>query len=245
MKSGTAFVTGGSGGIGKAICLSLAKDGYDVAVGYKSSENKAQDTVKEIQSIGQNAVAVFCDVADVNSVKDAFSFCKNNLGKVSVLINNAGLADINLFTHIPDEKINEIIGCNLVGAMNMSRAVLPDMINEKNGTIINISSMWGEVGASCEVVYSATKAGLIGFTKALAKEVGLSGIRVNCVTAGLIDTPMNESLSESDISDIIEDIPLSRIGKPQDIADAVSFLVSEKASYITGAVLKVNGGMCI
>lgn len=245
MSHGVAFVTGGSGGIGKAICLTLAKDGYDVAVGYKSSENKALETAREIQSIGQNAVAVCCDVADAESVRNAFSFCKKELGRVSVLVNNAGLADINLFTHISDGKISELINCNLTGAMNAARAVLPDMINEKKGNIVNISSMWGEVGASCEVVYSAAKAGLIGFTKALAKEVGLSGIRVNCVTAGLVDTPMNASLSESDISDIIEDIPLSRIGKPQDIADAVSFLVSEKASYITGAVLKVNGGMCI
>ncbi len=245
MSLGVAFVTGGSGGIGKAICLTLARDGYDVAVGYKSSESKALETAGEIQSIGQNAVAVCCDVADAESVRNSFSFCKKELGRVSVLVNNAGLADINLFTHISDGKISEIINCNLIGAMNAARAVLPDMINEKKGNIVNISSMWGEVGASCEVVYSAAKAGLIGFTKALAKEVGLSGIRVNCITAGLVDTPMNAGLSESDISDIIENIPLSRIGKPQDIADAVSFLVSEKSSYITGAVLKVNGGMCI
>lgn len=241
----TAFVTGGSGAIGSAICLALSEMGYNVAVGYNSNEQKAQSIAGEIIKNGKKAVAVKCDVTACESVNYAVSECEKYLGELDLLVNNAGIADINLFTHVSDEKMQSIVSCNLMGAMYASRAVLPQMINRKSGNIINISSMWGEVGASCEVVYSAAKAGLIGFTKALAKEVGLSGIRVNCITAGMIDTPMNKGFTQDEISEIIQEIPLSRMGTPEDIANAVTFLASEKASYVTGAILKVNGGMCI
>lgn len=241
----TAFVTGGSGGIGKAICKALSQMGYDVAIGYNSNEHKAVKLAEEISEDGRKAAAVKCDIADSNSVNKAVAVCESTLGEITLLVNNAGIADVNLFTHVPDDRMQEIVNVNLMGAMYLSKAVLPKMINRKNGNIINISSMWGEVGASCEVVYSAAKAGLIGFTKALAKEVGLSGVRVNCITAGMIDTPMNKGFTEDEINDIIEEIPLSRIGTPEDIANSVCFLASEKSSYITGAVIKVNGGMCI
>lgn len=241
----TAFVTGGSGAIGSAICIVLSKAGYDVAVGYNSDEPGARSIADKITASGKRAIAVYCNVADPQSVKNAVAECERVLGETELLVNNAGIADINLFTHVSDERVQEILSVNLTGAMYMSRAVLPKMINRKSGCIINISSMWGEVGASCEVVYSAAKAGLIGFTKALAKEVGLSGIRVNCITAGMIDTPMNKGFTQEEIADIVDEIPLSRMGTPEDIASAVEFLSSEKASYITGAILKVNGGMCI
>lgn len=241
----TAFVTGGSGGIGKAICTALSQMGYNVAIGYNTNEQEAAKLALELSKNDSKAVAVKCNVTDVTSVQDAIAECENALGEVSLLVNNAGVADVNLFTHISNERMNEVISCNLVGAMHCARAVLPKMISKKYGNIINISSMWGEVGASCEVVYSSAKAGLIGFTKALAKEVGLSGVRVNCITAGMIDTPMNKDFTQDEISSIIEEIPLSRIGTPEDIANSVCFLASEKSSYITGAVIKVNGGLCI
>ena len=241
----TAFVTGGSGEIGRAICISMAEIGCDVCVCYNSDKESAEKTVREIASKGQNAIAVKCDITDITSIDEAVSQCENSLGKINILINNAGVSDINLFTQISSERMNYIINSNLTGAMNAARRVLAQMINVKSGCIINISSMWGEVGASCEVVYSAAKAGLIGFTKALAKEVGLSGIRVNCITPGMIDTKMNSELSQEDIEAVVEDIPLSRIGTPKDVAQAAAFLASENASYITGAVLKVNGGLCI
>lgn len=241
----TAFVTGGSGGIGKAICKALSQMGYDVAVGYNSNEQGAVKLAEEISESGRKAAAIKCDIASVDSISKAVAMCEGTLGEITLLVNNAGIADVNLFTHVPDDRMQEIVNVNLMGSMYLSKAVLPKMINRKCGNIINISSMWGEVGASCEVVYSAAKAGLIGFTKALAKEVGLSGVRVNCITAGMIDTPMNSGFTEDEISSIVEEIPLSRIGTPEDISDCVCFLASEKSSYITGAVIKVNGGMCI
>ena len=199
----TAFVTGGSGGIGAAVCKALYESGYAVALGYNTDKKTAQTIAEEIN------------------------------------------AEVGRFTDLTKERLEHIISADLTGAMLMSQLCLPDMIHQKSGSIINISSMWGETGASCEVAYSAAKAGLIGFTKALAKEEAPSGIRVNCITAGMIDTKMNSCFSADEIADIVEEIPLSRIGTPQDIANAAAFLASDKASYITGAVLKVNGGMCI
>ncbi len=240
-----AFVTGASGGIGSAICKTLAENGYAVAAAYNANEQGAALVVREIASTGGRAIAVKCDVSDRDSVSAAYEKTLAELGEVSLLVNNAGTAHIGLFTDMTEEKIGRMISVNLSGAMLVTKAFLPDMIRAKSGNIINISSMWGEVGASCEVVYSAAKAGIIGFTKALAKEEGLSGVRVNCITAGLIDTPMNAELSPDDIAALIDEIPLSRIGLPQDIANAVEFLASERSSYITGAVIKVNGGLCI
>ncbi len=162
-----------------------------------------------------------------------------------MLINNAGISQIELFTHIKQEISDDILNINLKGTLNCSRCVLPSMINRKQGNIINISSMWGQCGASCEVDYSASKAGIIGFTKALAKETAPSGIRVNCVAPGFILTEMNKQFSKDELNSILEEIPLGFFGNPKHIADAVCFLASEKSAYITGQVLAVNGGMII
>jgi len=232
----TALVTGGCGGIGEAICRQLAKDGYFVYVNYAHSEEKAEKLSDEI-----NGKAVCFDVSDKKAVADAV----DEIGMIDVLINNAGVSEIDLFTHISDEMSEKIMGINLIGAMNCSRKVLPCMVNRKNGCIVNISSMWGQCGASCEVDYSASKAGMIGFTKALAKEVAPSGIRVNSVSPGFIMTEMNKRFSEEDLEMIKDEIPLGIFGEPKHVADAVSFLVSEKAEYITGQILAVNGGMVI
>lgn len=231
-----AVVTGGSGGIGSAICRALAENGYYVYVGYASSAEKAALLAAEI---GGESLEI--DVSDVKSIDAA---CEK-MGAVNLLVNNAGISEINLFTAISEEKSSRIINVNLVGAMELTRKLLPSMIREKSGCIINISSMWGEVGASCEVDYSASKAGIIGFTKALAKEVAPSGIRVNCISPGFIMTEMNSRFSAEDLELIREEIPLGIFGEPRHIADAVVFLASEKAEYITGQIIGVNGGMVV
>lgn len=231
-----ALVTGGSGGIGAAVCETLANEGYYVYIGYSSSREKAEILAEKI---GGEPLKI--DVSDTESINSAVKIA----GEIDLLVNNAGISEINLFTSISAEKSSRIMNVNLVGAMELTRKILPAMINRKSGCIINISSMWGEVGASCEVDYSASKAGLIGFTKALAKEVAPSGIRVNCVSPGFIMTEMNSRFSAEDLELIREDIPLGIFGEPRHIADTVAFLASEKAEYITGQIIGVNGGMII
>ena len=231
-----ALVTGGSGGIGAAVCETLANEGYYVYIGYSSSREKAEILAEKI---GGEPLEI--DVSDTESINSAVKIA----GEIDLLVNNAGISEIDLFTSISAEKSSRIMNVNLVGAMELTRKILPAMINRKSGCIINISSMWGEVGASCEVDYSASKAGLIGFTKALAKEVAPSGIRVNCVSPGFIMTEMNSRFSAEDLELILEDIPLGIFGEPRHIADTVAFLASEKAEYITGQIIGVNGGLII
>lgn len=231
-----ALVTGGSGGIGAAVCEVLANEGYYVYIGYSSSREMAEILAEKI---GGEPLKI--DVSDNESINSAVEIA----GGIDLLVNNAGISEIDLFTSIAAEKSSRIMNVNLVGAMELTRKILPAMINRKSGCIINISSMWGEVGASCEVDYSVSKAGLIGFTKALAKEVAPSGIRVNCVSPGFIMTEMNSRFSAEDLELIREDIPLGIFGEPRHIADTVAFLASEKAEYITGQIIGVNGGMII
>ena len=232
----TAVVTGGTGGIGEAICRRLADEGYFVYVNYAHSEIKAGLIAEEIKG-----KPIGFDVADPLAVRNALGAIE----KVDLLVNNAGVSFIDLFTSVPQEKADSILDINLKGAMNCARTVLPKMISVKSGNIINISSMWGQCGASCEVDYSASKAGMIGFTKALAKEVAPSGIRVNCISPGFIMTEMNKHFSDEDLKLIKEDIPLGIFGEPRHIADAAVFLASDRSEYITGQILAVNGGMVI
>ena len=231
-----ALVTGGTGGIGEAICRKLAADGYYVYINYNNSKEKAEKLASEI-----NGQAFRFDISDNDAVRNAVE----NIGHTDLLVNNAGISEIDLFTSIKQESADKILDINLKGTLNCARAVLPSMINKKSGNIINISSMWGQCGASCEVDYSASKAGIIGFTKALAKEVAPSGIRVNCIAPGFIMTEMNSRFSEEDLKLIRDEIPLGIFGEPRHIADAVSFLSSDHAEYITGQILAVNGGMVI
>lgn len=244
MNNKVALVTGGARGIGKAICRSLANDGFKIAINYNKSENEAEALKNELSSVTE--VEIFrCDVSDSDAVKEMFSEISRKLGDVNVLVNNAGVAEQVLFTDITDEAWQRMINTNLSGAFYCSREALKKMINEKTGVIINIASMWGEVGASMEVHYSTAKAGLIGMTKALAKEVGLSGVRVNAVSPGVVLTDMMSAFSESDKEALKDETPLNSLGTPEDVADAVSFLVSDKAKFITGQVLSVNGGFVI
>ena len=231
-----ALVTGGSGGIGSAICRKLAGEGYFVYVNYCRNAEKAETIAAEI-----GGKAVGFDVADCDAAEEAIAA----IGDIDLLVNNSGVSVIGLFDSIDQSTAERLLMTDLAGTMNCSRCAVKSMIRNKSGNIINIASMWGEVGASCEVDYSAAKAGVIGFTKALAKEVAPSGIRVNCVSPGFILTEMNSHFSDDDLALIKEDIPLGIFGKPEYIADAVAFLASDSAEYITGQILGVNGGMVI
>ncbi len=237
-----ALVTGGAKGIGSAIVKRLINDGYKVAFTYNNSEEKAQNLCAEL---GTYCKAYKLDITDSNAVKTVVEDIEKNFGEIQVLVNNAGIAEQALFTDITDEMWHRMIETNLSGAFYCSRAVLKYMINRKTGKIINISSIWGETGGSCEVHYSASKSGLIGMTKALAKEVGLSGITVNSVSPGVILTDMTSHFDEDTMNALKEETPLNRIGTPEDVAGAVSFLASKDADFITGQNISVNGGMNI
>lgn len=204
---------------------------------YKKSYEKALE-LKE--KLGDNLYLIRADVGNMSEVKIMTEFCLNKFGKIDVLVNNAGISQIKPFADISEEDWDEMIRVNLKGVYNTTKCVIDSMIHEKSGKIINISSIWGEVGASCEVHYSATKAGVIGFTKALAKEMALSNIQVNCITPGIIDTEMNSCF---DLEELKQEVPSEKIGTPKDIANMVLFLASDNANYITGQVIGVNGGM--
>ncbi len=237
-----AVVTGGAKGIGSAIVKRFIKDGYKVVFTYNYSEDKAKALVGKL---GENCKAYKLDITNSSSVNAVFADIEKTVGEISVLVNNAGIAEQALFTDITDEMWHNMVETNLSGAFYCSRAVLKYMINRKSGKIINVSSIWGETGGSCEVHYSASKAGLIGMTKALAKEVGLSGITVNCVSPGVILTDMTSHFDEDTMNELKNETPLNKIGTPEDVAGAVAFLASSDADFITGQDLAVNGGMDI
>ena len=216
-----------------------------MAVNYNNSAEAAETICNELSSCGVKAEAFKADVSIRTEVDRMILQIKEKLGSITVLVNNAGIAEQVLFTDISEEMWDRMFAVNVKGAFNCSQAVLPDMIHSKYGRIINISSMWGISGASCEVHYSAAKAALIGFTKALAKEEGLSGITVNCIAPGVVDTDMNAHLSKQDMEILRENTPVGRIGTPEDIAEAILFFASEKASFITGQVLSADGGFIL
>lgn len=236
----TVFITGGSRGIGACAVKKFTRLGYNVAFTYFNSEERAKALEKET-----GALSIYCDVSKSDDVGKAIASANDKFGKIDILINNAGISEFSLFTDITDEAWHRMIDTNLSSAFYASRSVLPQMISRKDGVIINISSMWGQVGASCETHYSVSKAGMIGLTKALAKEVGPSGIRVNCICPGTIDTEMNAHLSKDDTEQLINDTPLGKIGKCEDVVNALVFLCEDKSSFITGQILGVNGGYII
>lgn len=242
----TAVVTGASRGIGAACAVALAKSGYNVILGYKVNKERAESLQEVlISGYGIAAIAVQADVSVSSEAQALIDTAYRNFGRVDVLVNNAGIAGYKLFTDITDEDWDEMIGTNLTGVFNCSRAAVKYMVNQKSGSIVNISSMWGQVGASCEVHYSAAKAGVIGLTQALAKELAPSGIRVNCVCPGVIKTDMLNDIDDDTIASLMEETPLGRLGTPKDIADSVAFLCSDRAEFITGQILGVNGGFII
>ncbi len=242
---GTVLITGASRGIGRAAALAFAGEGFNVAVNYNKSEEMAQSLCSELCGYGVDARAYRADVSDKSAVNEMVLRIAEELEEITVLVNNAGIAEQSLFSDITEEMWDRMFAVNVKGTYNCTQAVLPHMIHEKQGRIVNISSMWGISGASCEVHYSASKAALIGFTKALAKEVGLSGITVNCIAPGVIATDMNKMLSEETLAELKEETPLNRIGTPEDAAEAILFLASDRAKFITGQVLSVDGGFIV
>ncbi len=234
------LINGGSRGIGRAMVELFCERGYSVAFTYKTSDEEAGAL-----SSKTGALAIRANSASDDEVAFAVSTVEEKLGSVDILINNAAISSFSLFTDISYDDWKSIFSVNVDGAFLYSKRVLPAMINKKEGRIINISSMWGIAGSSCEVHYSATKAAVIGMTKALAKEVGPSGITVNCIAPGVIDTEMNSKLSKEDLDALKDETPLMRIGSPREVAEAALFLAGEGASFITGEVLSVNGGYVI
>ena len=235
-----AVITGASRGIGRACAIELAKKNVKVIANYNKSKEKAEELKRELAEQGIEIDIFKCDVSKREEVKEMISFVLNKYGKIDILINNAGIAQEKLFTDLTDEDIDRMIDVNLKSVFYITQETIKDMIYRQEGCIINISSVWGITGGSCEVHYSATKAGIIGMTKALAKEVGLSNIRVNAIAPGAIDTDMNKNLNQLEIEDLEKEIPLKRMGTPKDIANAVYMLI--RNPYITGQVIKVDGG---
>ena len=238
-----AIVTGASRGIGREIAKSLAKQNIKVIANYNNSEEKANELKKELEAEGIIIDIVKADVSKREEIKNLVQYALENYGKIDILINNAGISEYKLFTDETDEDWNKVINTNLYSAFAVSQEAIPNMIKNKKGCIINISSAWGIVGASMEVLYSVSKAGIDGLTKALAKELGPSNIRVNAIAPGIIDTDMCKNFSKEELEKIKEEIPLERIGKTEDIAKCVNWLIND--NYTTGQIISINGGWII
>lgn len=237
-----ALITGSSRGIGRAETIALARDGYAVCVNCVEREDKAQELVDMLHSEGFEAMWYKADVADADAVKQMVADVEKTLGAVTLLVNNAGIAKQCLLQDMTEDYWKRIFDVNLNGAFNTIQAVLPHMLHEHSGCIINTSSIWGQHGASCEVAYSATKHAIIGLTRSLAQELAPTNIRVNCVAPGVIDTDMVQVLGTETLDALAEDTPIGRLGRPEDIAAVVSFLASDAASFITGQVITSDGG---
>lgn len=240
-----AIVTGASRGIGKAIAVGLAKDGFQIVVNYLNNETRALETVAECESYGVNAVAVQADVSDHEACRQLVSRAKETFGSIDVLVNNAGITKDNLLLRMKPEDFTNVIDANLTSAFHMLSLVTPIMLKQRSGRIINISSVVGIYGNKGQTNYAASKAGLIGMTKSAAKEIGVRGITVNAVAPGFIQTEMTDVLGDTFKETIISNTALKCLGEAEDIANAVSFLASDKARYITGQVIQVDGGLSL
>lgn len=245
MEQKTALITGASRGIGAATARRLARAGYAVAVNYCSSEDRALALVEELRAEGHTAMAVRADVSDPEQVQAMVDNVLDKFCQLDILVCNAGIAQQKLFGDLTDEDWRRMFAVNVDGVFYTIRAALPHFIHRKAGRIVTVSSMWGQIGGSCEVAYSAAKAAVIGLTKALAKEVGPSGITVNCVAPGVIATEMNANLDAEALAALAEETPLGIIGQPEDAAQAIWYLASDDAGFLTGQVLAPNGGLVI
>lgn len=236
----TIIITGGSKGIGKKLVYELAKQKYNIVLNYNKSEKEANEIKEDLKKQGYSVEIYQADVKNREEINKMIEFTQNTFGHIDVLINNAGISQIKPFASITEEDWDNMINTNLKSIYYTSQAVLSSMLQQQKGLIINISSIWGVIGGSCEVHYSTAKAGMNGFTKALAKELGPSNIRVNAIAPGIIDTSMNQELTEDDKKQIEEDIPLGKIGKPEQIANAVKWLIEDE--YTTGQIISIDGG---
>ena len=244
----TILITGASRGIGRETARKFAIAGNNVVINYLNQKAAADSLIEEIYNITgtkDNLLPIKADVSNHTDVAQMYDLLKNTFGSPDILINNAGIAEQKLFSDITQDDWDKMFNIHVKGTFNCTQAVLPDMINKKQGRIINISSIWGITGASCEVHYSAAKAAIIGMTKALAKELAPSGITVNCVAPGIISTDMNAAIPSEELNNLKNEIPLGIIGTPENIADVILFLSSDKSAYITGQIVSPNGGFVI
>lgn len=238
-----ALVTGATRGIGKAIAIELIKEGATVILNYSKDDLSAEETLKEIEALGGYAKLYKGDISNYEVCKNIMDFVITTFGKIDILINNAAVSFRGLFMDFSERNINNIFGINVLGAMYLSKEAIPHMLSKCSGNIINISSIWGEAGASCEVLYSSTKGAINLFTKSLAKELAPMGIRVNAIAPGVIDTEMNSFLSTEERKELEEEIPFGRFGSPEEIAKMIIFLCSDKCKYLTGQIIKIDGAM--
>ena len=238
-----AVVTGGGRGIGRAIAVRLAKEGANVAISYRSNEDAAQETAKLVREAGTECVTFKGDVADPDDVTDLFKEVNEAFGQVDILVNNAGTRRDNLMLRMKDEEFDDVIGTNLKGTYLCTRAVMRPMVRARWGRIVNVSSVVGIIGNAGQANYAASKAGVIGFTKSVAREVAQRGITVNAVAPGYVETELTGSLSDAVKDQILAQIPLGRFGEAEDVAEVVAFLAGEGAGYVTGQTLTVDGGM--
>ncbi len=245
MSKKVALITGSSRGIGAGIALRLAKDGYDIVINYKEREDRALEMLEKVRALGVNAIAVQADVSKRDQVEKMFEITRRELGEVSLLVSNAGTAGQVQIQDLSEERFREFFTVHVGGAFNTVQCALPHMLSEHSGCIITISSMWGLRGASCESGYAASKAALIGLSRSLAVELGPSGIRVNCIAPGVIDTEMLDELPPGVKDTLADETPLGRLGTVDDIAELVSFVASDKASFMTGQVICSDGGFIV
>lgn len=242
-KKKTVLVTGSSRGIGKAIALAFGRAGYNIVLNAAKSAAQLEEVRACLEGEGIPALAVLADVSDYASCERLFRETEKCFGAVDILINNAGISYIGLFTDMTPTEWRRVLDVNLGSVLNCTRLAVPAMVRQKSGVILNISSMWGEVGASCEAVYSASKGGVNAFTRAMAKELAPSGIRVNAISCGVIDTEMNACFTQEERRALAEEIPLLRFGRPDEVADLAIFLASQRAAFLTGKILTLDGGM--
>lgn len=238
----TVLITGAAGGIGRAAALEFSKSGFCVVVNYKNSKDKAESLVRDIEDAGGTALCVCADISERAEVDAMFSIINEKFSGVDVLINNAGIAQQKMFCDITQQDFDSMFAVNVKGAFNCTQAALGHMVHNKRGKIINVSSMWGVCGASCEVHYSASKAALIGMTKALARELAPSNIQVNCIAPGIIDTEMNSALGGDTLALLKEESPMGRFGTAEEVASLMLFLADERSDFITGQVIGIDGG---
>ncbi len=244
-KKKTVVITGSSRGIGASIAESFALRGYNVVINYNNSEKQALDLLGKIRSNGGTSIALKADISKFEEAEYLINKALEEFGNIDVLINNAGISQQKLFTDITESDWKNMFDVNIHGMFNCTKPVVKHMLKNHRGKIINVSSVWGVTGGACEVHYSASKAAVIGFTKALAKELGPSSIQVNCINPGVIDTEMNSNLTPEDIKNILEKTPCTKIGTPQDVANLALFLAGSESDFITGEIININGGFFI
>ena len=243
LKGKTVLITGSSRGIGKAIAFAFAKEGCNLVLNASVSSEELVKTQEELKSMGYYSYSYLADVSDYAQCAEMFGTISTIYGNVDILINNAGISHLGLFTDMTPESWSRIIDVNLKSVLNCTHLAVPKMVNQKSGVIINISSIWGSRGASCEAVYSATKGAVNSFTKAMAKELGPSGIRVNAISCGVIDTKMNQCFTEEERDVLTDEIALNRFGRPDEIASLAVFLAGKKSSFISGQIITADGCM--